>query len=186
MEGNRYAMTVFLVLLVTGAIIATTYAEDSKCLTCGEKAQKDDAATSLTSNIYLDILPGVCPKVINITSQGLLPVAVLGTSDFKVSSIDSNTTNLMREGSTAKIAPFRWHIEDVAAPYVRDKNELCNCQISAPDGNADLILEFDIYKMIKILDLQKDAGQIVFLNLTGNTQGGTIEGSDCIKLLNID
>jgi len=186
LEGFRYAVNAVFVLLLAGVIINTTYAEDSKCITCGEKAEKEDAGTSLTSNIYLDILPGLCPKVINITSQGLLPIAVLGTSDFNVSSIDPNTNNLMCEGSTAKIAPFRWHIEDVAVPYVRNKNEPCGCQINAPDGNADLILEFDIYKMIKILDLQKDAGQIVFLNLTGIAQGSSIEGSDCIKLLNID
>jgi len=179
---------VLVSVLVYGALIAAIAAEDGKCLACGESIQGEATITNYTLSAYADILPGVCPKAFNITGQGLLPIAVLGTNDFDVSTIDPSTINLMREGSAGKIALFRWHYGDVAGPSVRDEKEPCRCQIAGADGYTDLILEFDIYMIVKLLDLQKIAGENIVLNLTGdlrgnaNTQGSSFGGSDCISL----
>ena len=167
-----------------GALIATISAED------GESAKKEVSIANNTLSVYVDILPGVCPRVFNINGQGLLPIAVLGTNDFDTSTIDPSTINLMRDGSAGKIAPFRWHYEDVASPSVSE-NESCQCHMAGADGHDDLILEFDIYKLVKLLDLQKFAGNNVVLNFTGtlqenaSVQSSSLEGSDCISVSDV-
>ncbi len=62
----------------------------------------------------LDIKPTSCPNPLNTRSKGVLPVAVLGTKDFDVSSIDVSTVLL--EG----VGPLRSALEDVAAPLRKE------------------------------------------------------------------
>lgn len=175
-------------ILVYGALIAPISAEDGKCPTCGESLQKEVPIANSDLSAYVDILPGVCPNVYSFNGQGLLAVAVLGTKDFDVRAIDPSTISLTREGSSGEVAPFRWHYGDVTAPFVRDGNELCGCRVTEADGRDDLILEFDIYNMIKLLDFQKMAGKNAVLKLTGHLQGkdtavgSSFEGSDCINV----
>ncbi|MHC4736596.1 MAG: right-handed parallel beta-helix repeat-containing protein [Planctomycetota bacterium] len=83
----------------------------------------------------IDIKPGSCPNPLNVKSLGVLPVAVLGSEDFDVSSIDVASIRL------AGVAPIRSSYEDVATP-VSDSNE-CECSTEGPDGFPDLTLKFE-------------------------------------------
>jgi hypothetical protein len=60
--------------------------------------------------INVDIKPGTCPNPVNVKARGVLPVAILGTADFDVTTIDPASVRL--EG----VAPIRWALEDVATP----------------------------------------------------------------------
>jgi len=168
------------------ALISAISAEDDECLTCGADVKEN---VSTEDHIFIDILPGICPKVLNVSEQGLLPIAVLGSKDFDSSKMDPNTINLTREGSAGRSGAFRWHYEDVSAPNVSEKGDPCPCYKAQADGYNDLILEFDIYRMAKLLELQGLAGKNISLNLTGSLQGNAggslLEGSGCINVSGI-
>lgn len=133
------------------------------------------------SNFEVDISPGVCPNIVNISSQGLMQAAILGTADFDVRSINASKILLGMNGSSGKVEPFRWHYDDVAASYSGDQNKICGCHNASADGYGDLILEFDIYRLAKDLNLQKFKEKNVVLTLTETLQG--ISGKDCVQVM---
>ena len=97
--------------------------------------------------VYVDIKPGGCPTPINVGSKGVLPVAVLGTDDFDVTTIDP--TSITLEG----VSPLRWAIEDVATPHQINVDE-CNimdCHELTGDGYIDLTLKFDTQEIYKAI-----------------------------------
>ncbi|MHC4155444.1 MAG: hypothetical protein ACYST6_11060 [Planctomycetota bacterium] len=126
----------------------------------------------------IDIKPGTCPNPLNVRSQGLLPVAILGLEDLDVDTIDIASIRL--EG----VAPVRSSYEDVATPA--DGNE-CECTTAGPDGYIDLSLK---YRTPEIVEELVNAhgnladGEMLTLTLTGVLSNGTpIEGTDCIRVL---
>ena len=137
--------------------------------------------------VHIDIKPGSCPNPLNLQSKGVLPVAVLGTEDFDVSTIDPATIRLalaVGEGEPYVI-PLRWAYEDVATPF---EGELCDCHDLNGDGYLDLTLKFDTQDVVNILGLDAFVGDTIPLILTGNLIGGNgegppIRGSDCIWIL---
>ncbi len=128
--------------------------------------------------VAVDIKPGACPNPLNLKSRGVVPVAVLGTEDFDVNSIDLASIRL--EG----VAAIRSSYEDVAAPLA-DGNE-CDCTDEGPDGYTDLTLKFRTQQIAAALlpefaDLEKN--DVVPLILTGTLTDGTpIEGIDCVVI----
>lgn len=134
--------------------------------------------------VPLDVKPQSCPNPFNTKSKGVLPVAVLGTEDFDVPTIDPATIRLTREGYEDSVSPLRWSYEDVATPF---EGELCECHELGPDGYVDLTLKFDIQEVKETLDLEAEADNTIPLLITGNLKeeaGGTpIEGSDCVWVL---
>jgi hypothetical protein len=134
-------------------------------------------------HVYVDIKPGSCPNPLNKKSKGVLPVAVLGTEDFDVTTIDPATIELTREGRG--VAPLRWSYEDVATPF---EGELCDCHDLNGDGYMDLTLKFDTQELVEKLALcDFGDGEEIPLTITGNLkeeEGGTpIKGEDCIRVL---
>jgi len=125
-------------------------------------------------NVFIDIKPQSCPNPLNVKDKGVLPVAILGTAEFDVSTIDPATINL--EG----VSPLRWALEDVATPF---DGEECECTTEGPDGFMDLTIKFNTQEIISALGDVTD-GEVRPLYLTGNLMeefGGTlIEGSDCV------
>jgi hypothetical protein len=120
----------------------------------------------------IDIKPGSCPNPLNVKSRGVLPVAVLGSEDFDVSTIDAASIRL------AGVAPNRSSYEDVAAP-VSDSNE-CECSAEGPDGFFDLTLKFETQRIVEEIG-EVDHGDELVLELTGVLSDETpIEGSDCV------
>jgi choice-of-anchor C domain-containing protein len=134
--------------------------------------------------ITIDIKPGSCPNPLNVKSKGVLPVAVLGTEDFDVLTIDPATIRLSLEGMEVGVAPIRWSYEDVGTPF---EGELCGCHALNGDGYIDLSLKFDIKALITTLELGGIIGNTLPLTITGNLKeefGGTpIQGQDCIWVL---
>lgn len=125
-------------------------------------------------DILVDIKPGSCPNPLNLKSNGVLPIAILGTEDFDVSDIDPATVRM--EG----MSPLRWSYEDVSTPY---EGEVCGCTNSTGDGYMDLTLKFDTEELIESFALNGYSGEAI-LNVTAELTDGTpVRGEDCIKIL---
>lgn len=124
--------------------------------------------------VSVDIKPQSCPNPINVKSNGVLPVAILGSDMLDVNDIDYDTVRL--EG----VAPLRGSYEDVASPVIDDAE--CACTTKGADDYIDLALKFKTQEVIEILGDLID-GELWMLYLTGNLKNGTpIEGSDCIVI----
>jgi hypothetical protein len=133
--------------------------------------------------VYVDIKPGSCPNPLNVKSKGVLPVAVLGTEDFDVTTIDPATIELTLEDVEEGVSPLRWNYEDVATPF---EGELCDCHELEGDGYMDLTLKFDTQELVEELELcdDFDDGEEVHLIITGKLYDGKeIKGEDCIRVL---
>ena len=125
--------------------------------------------------IDLDIKPGSCPNPVNVKSKGILPVAIFGTEEFEVSTIDA--ASIFLNGVPA----IRSSYEDVGGP-VADPNE-CECTTDAGDGFDDLILKFYTQQIVETLG-EVNTGDILTLTLTGVLNDGTgIEGADCVVIV---
>ncbi|MHC4740235.1 MAG: PKD domain-containing protein, partial [Planctomycetota bacterium] len=129
--------------------------------------------------VAFDIKPGSCPNPLNIRSQGVLPVAILGWEDFDVNTIDLTSIRL------GEVAAVRHSYEDVGAP-VLDGNE-CECDTTEPDGYLDLTLKFKTQDVVEDLINTVDElfkGQILSLTVTGVLSDEMpIIGTDCIVLV---
>jgi hypothetical protein len=133
----------------------------------------------IRQEVSIDIKPGSCPNPLNLATRGVLPVAILGSDDFDVSTIDVATISL------AGVGPIRSSYEDVASP-VPDGNE-CECTTEGPDSHTDLTLKFKTQQVVEQLingEAELADGQELALTLTGTLSDGTpIEGTDCIVLV---
>ncbi|NOQ37295.1 hypothetical protein GQ472_00275 [archaeon] len=144
--------------------------------------EKSSPETPMIS-VFVDIKPSSCPNPINTKSKGVLPVAVLGTYDFDVTTIDPASIRIKLDPGTDGVAPVRWNYEDVATPF---EGELCDCHDLNGDGFMDLTLKFDTQEVVA-LTLTDEMGETIPLTITGNLMeefGGTpIEGQDCVRVL---
>ncbi len=149
-----------------------------------------------TKTVPVDIKPGTCPNPLNVGSQGVLPVAILGTPDLDVTAIkpDSLTlqggVTLSEQGDRKKIKilaskqhPLRWSIEDVGGipdgPFAA-KIGPYQCNDLGPDGHLDMVLKFDTQAIAASLNDVEENG-VVTLQLSGTLQDGTpITGEDVV------
>jgi hypothetical protein len=143
----------------------------------------DDKVTIRPLPVHLDIKPGSWPNPLQLKEKGVLPVAVCGSEDFDVTTIDPESIRLTLEGT--EVAPLRWSYEDVATPY---EGEPCTGHDLDGDGYLDLTLKFKAQEVIQTLGLDAFSDRdVVILMLTGNLKaefGGTpIQGQDCIWIL---
>lgn len=136
------------------------------------------------TKVPVDIKPGSCPNPINFKSQGVLPIAVLGTMDLDVTTIDPVTIRL------AGVAPLRSSFEDVATPiepFTGKAHCELDCTDAGPDGWLDLTLKFKTQDIVAALGGAAD-GECKVLMLTGNLKeefGSTpLEGEDVVVILN--
>ena len=112
--------------------------------------------------VDVDIKPGSDENPVNVKSNGVLPVAVLGNYTFNVTDINQTTIWL---NDTCK--PIRCSYEDVNG-----------------DGYEDLVLKFETQCVIGCLPDPCNDGDIVTLTLTGELDDGTpITGSDDVRVL---
>ena len=106
------------------------------------------------TEVEIDIKPSSYPNSINLKSKGVVPVAVLGSSIFDVSTVDPTTALF------ATASPVRWTMEDVNN-----------------DGYMDMLFFF------KMQDLDLVAGSTE-ATLTGATLiGWPIEGTDTVNIV---
>ncbi len=148
------------------------------------QGQSDVASTTLTivpkpaTVVAVDIKPGSCPNPVNVKSKGVLPIAILGTDDYDVTTIDIASIRL------AGVEPLRSGYEDVATP-VSDNND-CNCITEGPDGLLDLTLKFETRRIVNAIG-DVNHGDVLTLQLTGVLYDTIpyetlIEGADCILI----
>ena len=122
----------------------------------------------------LDIKPGSCPNSYNRNSNGVLPVALVGTDTFDVADVDVTTLLLSRaDGMAGSVAPLDGppgpglEFEDVATPF---DVELCDCHEETGDGTTDLSMKFKTQDVVSALDLDEfDPGALVELCVSGET-----------------
>ncbi len=138
--------------------------------------------------VFVDIKPQSCPNPLNKKQKGVLPVAVLGTEDFDVGTIDPVTLRLTIDAAQEGVAPLRWNYEDVATPFEGDPP---GCHELGPDGYMDLTLKFSVPELVEELGLC-DFGdrELVELTVVGNLKGEVegelglaIRGSDWVLIL---
>jgi Tol biopolymer transport system component len=126
----------------------------------------------------VDIKPDECPNNVNLKSNGKLIVVISGRAGFDVTTINANSVRL------AGVAPVKFRIEDITAPYspFLGKSLATDCLIQAHDGFADLALQFETEELADKLGNTKN-GEIVTIDLTGKLKvGGTIIGEDVIVI----
>ena len=133
--------------------------------------------SSITRTADLDIKPGSCPNPFNPSASGtgVLPAAILGSSDFDVMDIDVSTVSM--EG----IIPLRCEFEDVSAPINTDTD--CECGEGGPDGFMDLTMKLSGPDVVQLIgDVEK--GESVTLKISGVLLDGTpFEGIDCVYIV---
>lgn len=134
--------------------------------------------------LALDIKPGACPNQLNVLPytkakengkkpHGVLPVALLGTSEFDVADVDVSTVRL--EG----VEPLGHAFDDVSEPTVEQGE--CACGEGEPDGYTDLTLKFSRAELVDALGSPSGA---VSLTLTGQlVDGRDFEASDCVSIV---
>ena len=135
--------------------------------------------------VNIDIKPKHCPNRLKLKDgndsssddkKADLKVAILGTQDFQVSTVDIGSIRLNG------VAPAKSKIKDVTAPSAL---ELCDCEKLPKDTYDDIILKFHSHRIIATLGAVND-GEQKTLTLTGNLLeefGGTaIEGKDCVLI----
>jgi hypothetical protein len=136
----------------------------------------------------LDIKPGGCPNPLNRISQGVLPVALLGTPILDIAGVDLATVRLARaDGVGGSVAPLMGPpgahpvLEDVGTPFPA---EPCDCHDLLGDGIVDLSLKFSTPALLETLELGAvEAGAVVELVLHASLVDGTpLSASDCVRL----
>jgi hypothetical protein len=127
-------------------------------------------------SVPADIKPGGCPNPLNVGSKGVLPFAILGTSDLDVTTIDPETVTL------AGVAPLRWGFEDVGTPYEPfiGKNNPYQCNELGPDGYLDLVFKFDTQEIAASLGDVEDRDVMILLLSGQLLDGKEINGEDVV------
>jgi hypothetical protein len=136
--------------------------------------------------VYFDIKPGSWPNPLNLVSRGVLPVAICGTADFDVTTINVTTIKLTREGLDDGVSPIRWDYEDVATPWTGEPG---GGHALGGDGYLDLTLKFSTQEVCTTLGLDAFLGQKIPLIITGNlnaaADGTHIKGQDYVWILEL-
>ena len=123
--------------------------------------------------VALDVHPTSCPNPLNKKAKGVTPMAILGTADFDVTTI--NVSSLRING----VSPVESALEDVATPYeggFSDPVSRDECSEAGADEIMDLTLKFDTQAILENVD--KD---VQMMEITGETWDGTpITGQDVV------
>ena len=147
---------------------------------CGKEEACLQTITVLKVVLALDIKPGSCPNGFNPDSGGLLPVSLLGTDTFDVSTIDLSTVLIsLADCPTNAVAPIRSTFEDAGTPF---DGTPCGCHTLTEDGLTDLSLKFKKSDAVAALGLEAmGPGDSVELVVSGKLDDGcSFIASDCV------
>ena len=124
--------------------------------------------------VAVDIKPGSCPNPLNVKSRGVVPVAILGSAAFDVTTIDAGSIFLNGARNV------RSGYEDVAG-FIADAND-CECTTLGPDGYLDLTLKFMTQDIVATFG-EVNHDDVLELQLDGVLYDETpVEGSDCVVI----
>jgi len=130
-----------------------------------------------TTPVKIDIQPGSCPNPLNVRRNGVVPVAILGSASFDVTTVKLSTLNING------VAPSRSALEDVATPFSGAISSCFDCTSLGPDGHTDLTLRFNAQALVATLGAVTD-GECLPLTLTGTLNDGTpIAGTDRVIII---
>lgn len=139
--------------------------------------------------LNVDIKPRACPNVLNRNSRGVLPVGLLGTPEFDVTTIDLASVRLSRaDGIGGEVASLEGPpgphstIEDVGTPF---EGQPCDCHEFGGDGIDDLAMKFSVEELIRVLQLNDfPAGAVVELVVQGMLNDGCeFTATDCVRFV---
>ncbi|MDA0769234.1 MAG: DUF11 domain-containing protein [Chloroflexi bacterium] len=120
----------------------------------------------VTTEMQIDIRPGSDRNPLNLRSRGMLPVAIMGATNFDVNDIDLSTIRFGVDGDNTMPQHRRvGHIKDINS-----------------DGIDDMVLHF----RTQALGISRDTerGDIVTLFLTGELNDGTeFDGEDTVTIV---
>ncbi len=141
----------------------------------------------LVLDVSVDIKPGSWPNPINKGSKGVISVAICGTEDFDVMTIDPGTVQMFIEGIEEGVSLLRWSYEDVATPYQDETPDDPDGHEETADGYIDLVFKFDTQEVVSTLGLcEIEDWMFVKLFIRCNLfdeEGGTpIEGFDWVRI----
>jgi len=149
-------------------------------------AWEHEAEDGLELELPLDIQPRRCPNRLLRRCSGFVPVALVGTAEVDVRTVDLSTLSIWRAdgvgGSVApclgrpRPSPRYWDITGPAEP--------CECEVLPPDGMTDLTLRFANYLLMRELELNElPRGASVELVLSGELDDGTpFTAMDCVTV----
>ena len=120
-----------------------------------------------------DVKPGSCPNPINLGSNGVVPVAILGSDTLDVNDIVLSETQ----------ETWRPKIEDVGTPFVADQfQSIFDCSEEGPDGVLDLTLKIPANSFLILCDVPDQHGAIIGI-VVSITDGPTFPVWDVVKVL---
>ena len=128
----------------SGISRAECYVTDNPEVTCEAYDEWECSATCDLIPVSVDITLKGSTSSISLKDKGLLPVVIMGTSDFDTATVDPATIRLSREDVRDMVAPLRWNYK-----------------------NNDLWLKFDKTMVFNDLMLKDVAGPEVQLIITG-------------------
>ena len=149
-----------------------------------ESDEQVNFGLSMDTDVVVDVKPGSNVNPVNLRSNGVLPVAVLGSADLDVTTIDPST--ILLNG----VAPLRWSIEDVCGPMPDPPDPMDpmmddNDDAEMPDGFDDLTLKFKTQEIAATLD-DVARGDIVSIFFTGETfDGAVLTGEEYILIVQV-
>jgi hypothetical protein len=143
----------------------------------GEVRRETYCIEVIEPTTFVDIKPGSCPNPLNVKSQGVLPVAILGRAGLDVSIIDVSSVRL--EG----VAPIRSHIHDAGSPFYRREGR-CDCIQGEPDGFDDLNLKFRTQEIVAALGDIEDRDTLELYITATTLEGEELPvGYDCMVII---
>ena len=151
---------------------------------CGDSASCTQRIDVVKQIVFLDIHPTSCPNPVNISGNGVIPAAILGTANFDVTQIDPNSIQLWGGFNCdgGPVSPIQHQYEDVSTPYTG--NQQCGCTTAGPDGYVDLWFKFNKQAVVQALHLQTyPPGTFVHVTVTAQLLSGCkVFGTDCIRV----
>jgi hypothetical protein len=143
-----------------------------------------DFGDRFIEELPVDVKPGSDINPLNLKSNGVLPVAILGSETFDVAQIDP--ASLLLNG----VPPLRWSYEDVCGyddmPVHTDMN---GDDEEMPDGYEDMTLKFSTPEIAAWIiaefgDVAR--GDIVTLTMTGLLMdGSSISGEEMVWIVQV-
>jgi hypothetical protein len=139
--------------------------------------------------VDLDIKPGSCPNSFNRSSNGVLPVGLLGAAGFDITQVDPSSVVIARADGVGGFAtpnegPPGPHsvLEDVGTPF---DGASWDCHELEGDGILDLSMKFKTQDVVTALGLDAlPDGALVELAVSGLLTDGTpFTASDCVRLV---
>lgn len=138
------------------------------------------------SGLSLDIRPNNCPNPFNPTSNGNIPISLLGSGGFAVNTVVPSSLSMKRSdgiGGSVPVIASSWSLQDKATPYVFFG--WCGCAFLGLDTVVDLNIRFSNSAMAADLDLiHAPGGSFVELVVQGQYQNGAaFSATDCVWIV---